>query len=84
MIIIPSDLSGNYPDNVTNLLKELKSNYQEENDNDRMFNSSRYGCDCGCGGDSWAKFEGQLMEDRDSIIQDLLKLGYKVKGEYYP
>lgn len=82
MILIPKDLSGYYPEDVTELLKQLEDNYDEEDDLDDFYGSSvRLGCDCGCGGDTMSDSWADLMEDRGEILFSLKELGYVVEGE---
>ena len=82
MIVIPKDLSGNYPEAVTELLKQLEVNYFEEDDLDDFYDSSVIvGCDCGCGGDSYFDSYSELMDDRREILSSLEELGYIVEGE---
>ena len=84
MIVIPKDLSGQYPEDVTELFEQLKTNYFEEDDLDDFYGSSvRLGCDCGCGGDTMLDSWSDLMEDRREILSSLKELGYVVEGEDY-
>ena len=84
MIVIPKDLSGQYPEDVTELLEQLKINYFEEDDLDDFYGSSvRLGCDCGCGGDTMLDSWSDLMDDRREILSSLEELGYVVEGEEY-
>lgn len=84
MIVIPKDLSGQYPEEVTVLLKHLMVNYFEEEDLDDFYGSSvRLGCGCGCGGDAMLDSWSDLMDDRREILSDLKELGYVVEGEDY-
>lgn len=83
MIVIPKDLSGNYPESVTELLEQLKISYLEEDDLDDFYNDSSMivGCDCGCGGDSYFDSYSELMDDRREILTSLEELGYVVEVE---
>lgn len=85
MIVIPKDLSGQYPEEVTVLLEQLKINYFEEDDLDDFYDDSSVivGCDCGCGGDSYFDSWSELREDRREILSSLKELGYVVEGEDY-
>lgn len=85
MIVIPKDLSGKYPEAVTELLEQLKINYLEEDDLDDYYDDSSMivGCDCGCGGDSYFDSYSELMDDRREILSSLKQLGYVVEGEDY-
>ena len=84
MIVIPKDLSGKYPEAVTELLEQLEINYLEEDDLDDYYDSSVIvGCDCGCGGDSYFESYSELRDDRREILSSLKELGYVVEGEYY-
>lgn len=84
MIVIPKDLSGQYLEEVTVLIKQLMVNYFEEEDLDDFYGSSvRLGCDCGCGGDTMLDSWSDLMEDRREILSGLKELGFVVEGEDY-
>lgn len=84
MIVIPKDLSGQYPEEVSELLEQLKINYFEEDDLDDFYGDSVIGgCDCGCGGDTMLDSWSDLMEDRREILSGLKELGYVVEGEDY-
>ena len=84
MIVIPKDLSGNYQEDVTELLIRLEINYEEEDDLDDFYDSSViFGCDCGCGGDTYYDSWSELKEDRREILSRLKELGYVVEGEDY-
>lgn len=85
MIVIPKDLSGQYPEAVTELLEQLEINYFEEEDLDDFYDDSSVivGCDCGCGGDSYFDSWSELREDRREILSSLKELGYVVEGEDY-
>lgn len=84
MIVIPKDLSGKYPEDVTELLEQLKISYLEEDDLDDFYGDSvRLGCDCGCGGDTMLDSWSDLMDDRREILSRLKELGYVVEGEDY-
>ena len=84
MIVIPKDLSGQYPEEVSELLEQLKINYFEEDDLDDFYGSSvRLGCDCGCGGDTMLDSWSDLMDDRGEILSGLKELGCVVEGEDY-
>lgn len=84
MIVIPKDLSGNYLEEVTVLIKQLMVNYFEEEDLDDFYGSSvRLGCDCGCGGDTMLDSWSDLMDDRREILASLEELGYVVEGGDY-
>lgn len=85
MIVIPNDLSGEgYPLPVAQLLRELKYNRIDEEMKDDFYDSSViFGCDCGCGGDSYFDSVYQIWEDRKCILKELHDLGYKVEGEDY-
>lgn len=79
MITIPYDLSGTYPPEVTELLKQLQENYNYDDELDEFYGDSvRYGCDCGCGGDSLSDSYDDLYEERAEILDELHQLGYDV------
>lgn len=85
MIVIPKDLFGDdYPEDVAELITQLKLNYVDEQDLDDFYDSSVIvGCDCGCGGDSFFDSWSELREDRREILSSLKELGYVVEGEDY-
>ena len=85
MIVIPKDLFGDdYPEDVAELITQLKLNYVDEQDLDDFYDSSViFGCDCGCGGDSFFDSWSELREDRREILSSLKELGYVVEGEDY-
>ena len=85
MIVIPKDLFGDdYPEDVAELITQLKLNYVDEQDLDDYYDDSVIvGCDCGCGGDSFFDSWNELREDRREILSSLKELGYVVEGEDY-
>lgn len=85
MIVIPKDLSGKYPEAVTELLEQLKVSYLEEDGLEDFYDDSSMlvGCDCGCGGDSYFDSWSDLMDDRREILSGLKELGCIVEGEDY-
>ena len=54
-------------------LLEQRKNILQELDNvwDDVYSSARYGCDCGCGGDSAMEYEESLLEELCDVEAEL-------------
>ena len=80
MIVIPKDLSGKYPEAVTELLKHLQVTYDEEDYLVEFYDDSVIvGCDCGCGGESYMDDLWKITEEQADIFQKLREHGYEVE-----
>lgn len=55
-----------------NILEEIDSEYE-----DVVSSSARFGCDCGCGGDSSSDYIDSLQEELHDVESELVLHGIK-------
>ena len=56
---------------VDELLEQRKNILQELDDDQDIYSSARYGCDCGCGGDIAMEYEKSLLEELCDVEAEL-------------